>query len=91
MWALSDIVQKEPKKCVTALLDRAGGPSWLGQAELLALKRPLSAETLLLSVNATFTTRKVLLEIFQTPYLLFFGSAAESVGLWGRFIILLAA
>lgn len=79
MWALY-IVQKETEKCVSALLGGAGGPSWLGQAELLALKRPLSEEPLLLRVNATFTNRKVLLDIFQTPYLLFFGSAAESIG-----------
>lgn len=77
MWALY-IVQKETEKCVTALLGGAGGPSWLGQAVLLALKRPLSEETL--SVHATFTNRKVLLHIFQTLYLLFFGSAAELIG-----------
>lgn len=47
-------------------------------------KCPLSAETLLLSVNAAFTNRKVLLEMFQAPYTVF-GGAAESIGLWGRF------
>lgn len=83
MRALSGI--KETQKFLTALLGRAGGPSWPGQAELLALKRPLSAETLLLSVNAT-STNTVLAGLWRRC-----GVERIRAGLWGRFVFLSAA
>lgn len=79
-WCRLWVVIKETQKFLTALLGRAGGPSWLGQAELLALKRPLSAETLLLSVNATFTNT-----VLAVPWRCC-GVERIRAGLWGRFV-----